>query len=121
MATQNDMGIRSFSFASAVTANSLVAVSGDNAAQIAATGASVIGVLQSDVAAGAIGTVKLFFPTQFGIITAGATTTAGSSVFAVTGGGIVGVYANASTVTLGVAINSGVAGDVVEYVPKFIQ
>jgi hypothetical protein len=34
---------------------------------------------------------------------------------------VVGTYANASTVTLGVAINSGVSGDVIEYVPKFIQ
>ena len=47
--------------------------------------------------------------------------TAGNTVFAVTSGLILGTYANASTVTLGVAINSGVAGDVVEYVPKFNQ
>ena len=121
MATQNDNGFRSFSFASAVTANSLVAVSGDNAAQIAATGASSIGVLQNDVAEGNQGSVKLFFASQFGIVTAGATVTAGNSVYAVTGGGIVGTYANAATVTLGVAINSGVASDVIEYVPKFNQ
>jgi hypothetical protein len=119
MASQNDLGIRSFNFASALTANTLVAISGDNAAQAASTGASAIGVLQNDVAAGAQGSVKLFFASQFGIVTAGASVTAGSAIFAVTGGGIVGVYANASTPTLGVAVNSGVAADVVEYVPKF--
>jgi hypothetical protein len=121
MATQNDQGIRSFSFASAVTANTLISVSGDNAAQAASTGASAIGVLQNDVAASSIGAVKLFFPTQFGIVGTSAIVTAGNTVFAVTSGTIIGTYANASTVTLGVAINSGVAGDIVEYVPKFNQ
>lgn len=121
MATQNDNGIRSFNFASAVTANSLVSISGDNAAQLAATGGSAIGVLQDDVAANDQGSVKLFFASQFGIVTSGVSVTAGNTVYAITGGGILGVYANASTVTLGVAINSGVAGDVVEYVPKFNQ
>jgi len=100
MATQNDNGIRSFTFASAITANTLVSVSGTNAAQAASTGASAIGVVQNDTAAGIV--------------------TAGSSVFAVTNGTIVGTLA-ASAATLGVAINSGVAGDVVEYVPKFNQ
>jgi hypothetical protein len=121
MATQIDNGIRSFSFASAITANTLVSVSGENAAQAASTGASAIGVVQNDVAAGAMGAVKLFFPTQMGIVGAAASVTAGNSVFAVTNGVIIGTYANASTVTLGVALNSGVAGDVVEYVPKFNQ
>jgi ribonuclease-3 len=89
------------------------------AAQAASTGANAIGVVQNDVAAGAQGAVKLFFPSQFGIVSA--IVTAGNTVFAVTSGLILGTYANASTVTLGVAINSGVAGDVVEYVPKFNQ
>ena len=120
MATQNDQGIRSFSFASAVTANTLISVSGDNAAQAASTGASAIGVLQNDVAAASVGVVKLFFPTQFGIVGTAASVTAGNAVFAVTSGTIVGTFA-ASVATLGVAINSGVAGDVVEYVPKFNQ
>lgn len=119
MATQNDNGFRSFNFASAVTANSLVAISGDNAAQLATTGGSVIGVLQDDVAANGQGSVKLFFASQFGIVTSGVSVTAGNAVYAITGGGILGVYANASTVTLGIAINSGVAGDIIEYVPKF--
>jgi hypothetical protein len=38
----------------------------------------------------------------------------------VTNGTIVGSLA-ASAATLGIAINSGVAGDIVEYVPKFNQ
>jgi len=113
------MGIRSFAFASAITANTLVNISGDNAAQAASTGANAIGAVQNDVAAGQQGAVKLFFPTQFGILSAIAT--AGNAVFAVTNGLVVGTYANASTVTLGVAINSGVSGDVIEYVPKFNQ
>ena len=118
MATQNDTGIRSFAFASAITANTLVNISGDNAAQAASTGANAIGVVQNDVAAGNQGAVKLFFPSQFGIVSA--IVTAGNTVFAVTNGTIVGTLA-ASAATLGVAINSGVAGDVVEYVPKFNQ
>ena len=119
MATQNDNGIRSFSFASAITANTLVNITGANAAQAASTGANAIGAVQNDVAAGGQGAVKLFFPTQFGILSA--TATAGNTVFAVTSGLVIGTYANASTVTLGVAINSGVSGDVIEYVPKFNQ
>ena len=120
MATQNDNGIRSFAFASAITANTLVNISGDNAAQAASTGANAIGVVQNDVAAGTQGAVKLFFPSQFGIVAAAGIVTAGSSVFAVTNGTIVGTFA-ASAATLGIAINSGVAADVVEYVPKFNQ
>ena len=119
MATQNDNGIRSFAFASAITANTLVNISGANAAQAASTGSNPIGVVQNDVAAGNQGAVKLFFPTQFGILSGIAT--AGNTVFAVTSGLVVGTFANASAVTLGVAINSGVSGDVVEYVPKFNQ
>jgi hypothetical protein len=119
MATQNDNGIRSFAFASAITANTLVNITGANAAQAASTGSNAIGVVQDDVAAGNQGAVKLFFPTQFGIVSA--IVTAGNTVFAVTNGLILGTYANASTVTIGVAINSGVAGDIVEYVPKFNQ
>jgi len=64
MATQNDNGIRSFAFASAITANTLVNISGDNAAQAASTGANAIGVVQNDVAAGAQGAVKLFLTTR---------------------------------------------------------
>ena len=120
MATQNDNGIRSFAFASAITANTLVNISGDNAAQAASTGANAIGVVQNDVAAGTQGAVKLFFPSQFGIVAAAGIVTAGSSVFAVTNGTIVGTLAP-SAATLGIAINSGVAGDIVEYVPKFNQ
>jgi hypothetical protein len=120
MATQNDLGIRSFNFASAISANTLVSVSGDNAAQAASTGAAAIGVVQDDTSAADQGAVKLFFPSQFGIVAAAGIVTAGSSVFAVTNGTIVGTLA-ASAATLGIAINSGVAGDIVEYVPKFNQ
>jgi len=117
MATQNDNQFKSFSFASALSANILVAVSGDNAAAAVTAPKAAIGVLQNDVVAAGIGAVKMFHPTQFGTVSAGPVT-AGSAVFAITGGYIAGSLIT-SAMTLGVAINSGVNGDVVEFAPNF--
>jgi hypothetical protein len=85
MATQIDNSFRSLSFASAISANTLVRISGDNAG-------------------------------QFGIVSPGPVT-AGSNVFATTGGVIVGTLVT-SGLTLGTAINSGTTGDIVEYAVK---
>jgi hypothetical protein len=116
MATQIDNTYRSFSFATAISANTLVRVSGDNAAAALVTASEAIGVVQEDVSATGIGSVKLFSPTQFGLVSPGPVT-AGLNVFATTGGVIVGTLVT-SALTLGTAINSGATGDVIEYAPK---
>jgi hypothetical protein len=116
MATQIDNSFRSFSFAGAVSANTLVAITGDNAAAAVVTASESIGVLQEDVSAAGVGSVKLFHPTQFGIVSPGPVT-AGLNVFATTGGVLVGSLLT-SGITLGVAIQNGATGDVIEYAPK---
>jgi len=116
MATQIDNTFRSFSFASAISANTLVHVSGDNAAAALVTASEAIGVVQEDVDASGVGSVKLFAPTQFGLVSPGPVT-AGLNVFATTGGVIVGTLVT-SALTLGFAIQSGATGDVIEYAPK---
>ena len=115
MATQIDNSFRSFSFASAISANTLVRVSGDNAAAAVVTAALAIGVVQEETPAAGIGNVKLFHPTQFGLVTVGPVT-AGLPVFATTGGAISGGSV-AGAVTVGVAIQDGEAGDIIEYAP----
>jgi hypothetical protein len=116
MATQIDNSFRSFSFATAISANTLVAVSGDNAAAALVTASLAIGVVQEDVSAAGIGNVKLFGASQFGLVSPGPVT-AGANVFATTGGVIIGTLAT-SALTLGVAVQNGATGDVVEYVVK---
>jgi sarcosine oxidase gamma subunit len=116
MATQIDNTFRSLSFASAISANTLVRISGDNAGAALVTAGEAVGVTQEDVAATGVGAVKLFGPTQFGIVSPGPVT-AGSNVFATTGGVIVGTLVT-SGLTLGTAINSGTTGDIVEYAVK---
>jgi hypothetical protein len=117
MATQIDNSFRSFSFASAISANTLVAVApeSNNGAVAVVTASFAIGVVQEDTAAAGIGSVKLFHPTQFGIVSPGPVT-AGFQVFAATGGGITGGL-TAGAITLGVAIQSGATGDIIEYAP----
>jgi hypothetical protein len=114
MATQIDNTFRSFTFASAISANTLVAVTGDNAASALVTASLAIGVLQDDVDASGVGAVKLFAPTQFGIVSPGPVT-AGANVFATTGGVIVGTLLT-SGLTLGIAVQNGATGEVVEYI-----
>ena len=116
MATQIDNSFRTFSFASAISANTLVSISGANAAAAANSAANAIGVVQEDVSAADVGSVKLFYPTQFGIVSSGPVT-AGSDIFAITNGFVGGTLLT-SSVTLGVAIQSGVNGDVIEYAVK---
>ena len=114
MATQIDNTFRSFTFATAISANTLVAVTGDNAASALVTASLAIGVLQDDVDASGVGAVKLFAPTQFGIVSPGPVT-AGANVFATTGGVIVGTLLT-SGLTLGIAVEDGATGEVVEYI-----
>lgn len=119
MATQIDNTFRTFSFPAAISANTIVtAISGgDNTATALITGANAIGVVQEDVAANGVGSVKLFFPTQFGIVSGGPLT-AGMDVFATTGGVLTGSLV-AAAITVGLALQSGANGDVIEYAPKF--
>jgi hypothetical protein len=114
MATQIDNTFRSFTFATAISANTLVAVTGDNAAAALVTASLAIGVLQDDVDASGVGAVRLFAPTQFGIVSPGPVT-AGANVFATTGGVIVGTLLT-SGLTLGIAVQNGATGEVVEYI-----
>jgi hypothetical protein len=114
MATQIDNTFRSFTFASAISANTLVAVTGDNAAAALVTASLAIGVVQDDVDASGVGAVKLFAPTQFGIVSPGPVT-AGANVFATTGGVIVGTLLT-SGITLGIAVENGATGETVEYI-----
>lgn len=116
MASQTDTAFRSFTFASALSGNTLVRCSGDNAAAALVTASEVIGCLQDDVAAGGVGEVKLFKGTQFGIVSPGPVT-AGNTVFATTGGVIVGTLVT-SAATIGTAVNSGVTGDIIEFVVR---
>ena len=116
MATQIDNSFRTFSFASAISANTLIYVSGANAAAAVVTASEAIGVLQDDTEASSVGSVKLFHPTQFGLVSPGPVT-AGNNVFATTGGVIVGTLVT-SALTLGVALQSGATGEVIEYAPK---
>jgi hypothetical protein len=114
MATQIDNTFRSFTFDSAISANTLVAVTGDNAAAALVTASLAIGVVQDDVDASGVGAVKLFAPTQFGIVSPGPVT-AGANVFATTGGVIVGTLLT-SGITLGIAVENGATGEIVEYI-----
>ena len=114
MATQIDNTFRSCTFASAISANTLVAVTGDNAAAALVTASLAIGVVQDDVDASGVGAVKLFAPTQFGIVSPGPVT-AGANVFATTGGVIVGTLLT-SGITLGIAVENGATGEIVEYI-----
>lgn len=115
MATQIDNSFRTFSFASAISANTLVAVSGANAAIAVVTAGLAVGVVQEDTAAAEVGSVKLFHPTQFGLVSPGPVT-AGANVFATTGGVVIGTLAT-SALTLGVALQNGATGEVIEYAP----
>ena len=118
MATQIDNTFRSFSFASAISANILVqADSKANAAKAAISPAYALGVTQEDVAAGGMGNVKLFSATQFGAVS-GSGITAGLVVKADASGKIV-ASTDVSGVTMGIALANATDGDVVEYAPNF--
>lgn len=109
MAVQHDSNYRSFSFASAISANRLVKVSGDNAAA-AATNGLAIGFTTQDAAANEVATVKLFHPTFFATVS-GAGVAAGSTLHAIADGKV----ASAGGVTgIGIAINDGTTGDIIE-------
>ena len=119
MASQIDNTFRSFSFASAISGNILVqADSTANAAISATSPGYAIGVVQSDVAAGGMGNVKLFHPTQLGVVSGGGIT-AGLVVKADGNGKIVASTLTAGVVTVGIALANGEDGDVIEYAPKF--
>lgn len=119
MASQIDNNFRSFSFASAISGNILVqADSTANAAVAAVSPGYAIGVVQTDVAAGDMGAVKLFHPTQMGVVSGGGIT-AGLVVKADGNGKLVASTLTAGVVTVGIALANGADGDVIEYAPKF--
>ena len=107
MSAQFDTPFRTFSFASAISAFTLVKVSGDSAAAVAANGLAV-GIVQEDVAAAGIGMVKLFHPTYFATVSG--SVVAGGVCHALSDGKI----ASAGGVSFGIAINAGSTGEIVE-------
>tara|TARA_R110000796_G_scaffold6098_2_gene22099 strand:+ start:1226 stop:1588 length:363 start_codon:yes stop_codon:yes gene_type:complete len=109
MATEIDGNFRSFTFASALSANRFVKITGENAAA-AATNGYAIGVLTTDVNDNGVGTVKLANPTVFGTVSGAWAITAAGAAHLIADGKV----AVSGGVTIGVAINTGVTDDIIE-------
>jgi len=112
MATNIDGGaVRTFNFASAISAYRFVQIGTDGLAVAAVSGtARAVGSTIADVAAGDNGAVKLFYPTFFATSEYGIT--AGNLV-ATTGSGLV-TTAAANTGVVGVALETALADAVIE-------
>ena len=108
MAIQVDSTNKTFSFATAISAFRLVKVSGSQAAAVAGD-QTAIGIVQEDVAAAGIGNVKLFHPTYFAAVS-GAGVAAAAVVHALADGRV----ASAGGVSVGIAIEAGTTGDIIE-------
>ena len=119
MATNIDGGaVRTFNFASAISAYRFVEIHTDGAARAAVSGsARCVGSTISDVAAGDNGAVKLFYPTFFTTSEYGIT--AGNLV-ATTGSGLV-TTAAANVGVVGVALETALADAVVEVAVPLTQ
>jgi hypothetical protein len=119
MATNIDGGaVRTFNFASAISAYRFVEIHTDGTARAAVSGsARCVGSTISDVATGDNGAVKLFYPTFFA--TAESIVTAGNLV-ATTGSGLV-TTAAANTGVVGVVIENGAADAVIEVAVPLTQ
>jgi hypothetical protein len=111
MASQVDSTSRSFTANAAISAFRLVRLHTVENEVVAATNGAAIGFTQDDAAAGQLVGVKLFHPTYMATISAGA---AGLAVGGVVHATVGGAVASAGGVTVGFAINAGVANDIVE-------
>jgi hypothetical protein len=120
MATHIDGGaVRTFNFASAISAYRFVEVHTDGTARAAVSGsARAIGSTISDVAAGDNGSVKLFYPTFFATCEDGIIAMAG--LVATTGSGLV-TTAAANTGVVGVALETALADAVIEVAVPLTQ
>lgn len=119
MATNIDGGaVRTFNFASAISAYRFVEIHTDGSARAAVSGsARCVGSTISDVAAGDNGAVKLFYPTFFANCE---TAIAIGGLVATTGSGLV-TTAAANTGIVGVALEAGAADAVVEIAVPLTQ
>jgi len=119
MATNIDGGaIRTFNFATAISAYRFVQIGTDGLAVAAVSGtARAVGSTLADVAAGDNGSVKLFYPTYFATCE---TAIAIGGLVATTGSGLV-TTAAANTGIVGVALEAGAADAVVEIAVPLTQ
>ena len=119
MATNIDGGaVRTFNFASAISAYRFVEIHTDGTARAAVSGsARAIGSTIGDVAAGDNGSVKLFYPTFFATCE---TAIAIGGLVATTGSGLV-TTAAANVGVVGVALEGGAADAVVEVAVPLTQ
>ena len=119
MATNIDGGaIRTFNFATAISAYRFVQIGTDGLAVAAVSGtARAVGSTIADVAAGDNGSVKLFYPTYFATCE---TAIAIGGLVATTGSGLV-TTAAANTGIVGVALEGGAADAVVEIAVPLTQ
>lgn len=119
MATNIDGGaVRTFNFASAISAYRFVQIGTDGLAVAAVSGtARAVGSTLADVAAGDNGAVKLFYPTYFATCE---TAIAIGGLVATTGSGLV-TTAAANTGIVGVALEGGAADAVVEIAVPLTQ
>jgi len=119
MATHIDgSAVRTFNFASAISAYRFVEIHTDGTARPAVSGSSrAVGSTISDVATGDNGAVKLFYPTFFA--TCETAIAIGGSV-ATTGSGLV-TTAAANVGVVGVALEAGAADAVIEVAVPLTQ
>ena len=119
MATNIDGGaVRTFNFASAISAYRFVEVHTDGTARAAVSGsARCVGSTLTDVAASDVGSVKLFYPTFFANCE---TAIAIGGLVATTGGGLV-TTAAANVGIVGVALEGGAADAVIEVAVPLTQ
>lgn len=107
MASQNDLGFKSFLASGAISAYRIVTVQADGTITAAADNTKGIGVTQEDVADANYCSVKLWSaPGTFMIAVSGTATTAASSLGTITGG-----YVGAVTTSRFTALAAGVASN----------
>jgi hypothetical protein len=111
MASQVDSTNRSFVANAAISAFRLVRLHTVENEVVAATNGAAIGFTQDDAGAAQTVNVKLFNPTFLATVSGGA---AGLAVGGVVHATVAGGVASAGGVTVGYAINAGVANDIVE-------
>ena len=119
MATNIDGGaVRTFNFASAISAYRFAEIHTDGTARAAVSGSTrCVGSTISDVAAGENGAVKLFYPTYFATCE---TAIAIGGLVATTGSGLV-TTAAANVGVVGVALEGGAADAVIEVAVPLTQ
>lgn len=115
MASQNDLGFKTFLASGAVSAYRVVTVQADGTITAAADNTKGIGVTQEDIADANYGMVKLWSaPGSFLVAASGSAITAATSYGVITGG-----YIGVVTTSRVTALNSAVASNGI--VAEFVQ